>query len=393
VASSDLTHPRALFLAGRDGLHPGAAGGDHQAWQWAKHLASSGWTVEYVAQSVPGRPQTEACAGISVLRLGTGPALAWRAAMHYRRNARTIDLVYEDPIGAGRIPYLAPLYSRAPVIAVWHQVSGDLLRSLHPGPVAAAMSLAERAIALCYRRALLWAPSAERAAEITHELRIPRSRIVVVPPTLADGIDVAAQPSPAARHVLCMGLMRPYKNFEHVIEAMVKVRAEVPSAILVIAGRRSGAAYEDSLRQAVESSGLRSAVQFRFDISDGDRQDLMRQAATLVLPSLLEGFGIVSIEANAEGTPVVASSGVPVAAVEDAVNGLRYPFGDIGALAGCLVRLLKDDDLRHRLGVGAIAHAHALTVDAVAPQFDALVERAMHEGGRSARRRVREARR
>lgn len=385
--------PRVLFLAGRDGLHPGAAGGDHQAWQWAKHLAASGWTVEFVAQSVPGRPRTEVCDGISVLRLGRGPALAWRAVMHYRRHARSIDLVYEDPIGAGRTPYLAPLYSRAPVIAVWHQVSGDLLRTIHPRPVAAAMSMVESAVAYCYRGSLLWAPSAERAGEIAEELRIPRDRIVVIPPTLAEGIDVADQPSEAASHLLCMGLMRPYKNFEHVIEAMAKVRAEIPTATLVISGRRSDHRYEDSLRAVVASYGLDSAVKFHFDISDGVRQQLMRDAAALVLPSLLEGFGIVSIEANAEGTPVVASSGIPVAAVEDAVNGLRYPFGDIDALAGCLVPLLKDSELRRRLGVGAITHAQALTVEAVAPQFDALVERAIQEGDRASRWSDRKVRR
>jgi glycosyltransferase involved in cell wall biosynthesis len=379
VESNEVNPPRVLFLAGRDGLHPGAAGGDHQAWQWAKHLSAIGWTVEYIAQSAPGRPRTEECDGISVLRLGRGPALAWRAAMHYRRHARKIDLVYEDPIGAGRTPYLAPLYSRAPVIAVWHQVSADLLRSLHPRPVAKTMSLVERAVAACYRRSLLWAPSAERAGEIAKELRIPQDRIVVIPPTLADDIDIATQPSTAALHVLCMGLIRPYKNFEHVIEAMITVRAKVPSAILIIAGRRSGAQYADALRVAVESAGLHGAVQFHFDVSDEDRQQLMRDAAALVLPSLLEGFGIVSIEANAEGTPVVASSGVPVAAVDDAVNGLRYPFGDIDALAKCLVLLLTDSQLRQRLGVGAITHASALTVAAVAPQFDALVERAMNE--------------
>lgn len=386
---SESRQHRALFMVGRDAYHPRAAGGDLQAWQWAVHLASQGWLVEYVAQSAPGLPAEEERDGVRILRRGDGPLLAWRAFRHYRRHAADIDLVYEDPIGSGRTPYLSPLYSRVTVIAVWHQVSADLLRALRPGSVAATMAVVERVLARFYRRSLLWAPSAERAGEVSAELGIPRERIAVVPPTLAHDIVIADAPaSTPDQTVLCMGVMRSYKNFEHVVRAMGPVLAQVPQARLVIAGRHGDERYEQALAGEVHALGLGDAVEFRFDVSDDERQRLMRRCAALVLPSLLEGFGIVSIEANAEGTPVIASSGVPVAAVTHEVNGLRYDHGDIPALTGHLVDLLTDQAHRHELGLGAIAHAHGLTVASVSTRFDAVVERAVIESAHRARRRA-----
>ncbi len=174
----------ALFLVGRDAAHPSAAGGDLQAWQWAERMASQGWTVDYVCQSGHGLRPNEEISGINVLRLGAGPLLTLRAASYYRRNSGTVDFVYEDPIGAGRTPYLSPLYSRVPVVAVWHQVSGQLFRSIHGRVTAWAMSSVERGIARFYRKSLRWAPSSERAGEVSTELGIPRNRITVIPPTL-----------------------------------------------------------------------------------------------------------------------------------------------------------------------------------------------------------------
>lgn len=374
--SGDLA-PAALFLVGRDASHPAAAGGDLQAWQWATWLAAKDWDVTYIAQRAPRQSWTETIDGVRVLRLGRGAALALRARSVYRRDRDRWSLVYEDPIGAGRIPYLSPVYSRTPIIAVWHQVSADLLRSMRPGPRAALLALVERSIARLYRRCLFWAPSQERADEIAAEFRIARSRIQVIPPTLAAGLTVAEQPSSPARPlVVCVGVLRTYKNFEHVVEAMPAVLRAVPGTRLVIAGRIGSEAYLDVLRGTVERLGLAAAVEFQHDLSDADRQQLMRSASVLVLPSLLEGFGIVSIEANAEGTPVIASSGVPHAAVEDGVNGLRYEYGDVDALGERIARVLGDDQRRRQLSIGALQHARALTTAMVGPQFDALVLRA-----------------
>jgi glycosyltransferase involved in cell wall biosynthesis len=81
---------------------------------------------------------------------------------------------------------------------------------------------------------------------------------------------------------------------------------------------------------------------------------LYERAAVVACPSRREGYGVVCAEAMAHGRAVVVT---PVGGmrdlVEDDVNGLVVPVGDVGALRAALDRLLGDGDLRRRLGAAA----------------------------------------
>src|SRR5207245_905681 len=93
----------------------------------------------------------------------------------------------------------------------------------------------------------------------------------------------------------------------------------------------------------------------------------------LVVPSAVEGFGIVVLEANACGVPVIASSGVPQGAVGDGVNGLRYQFGDIRALADAMAKLLTDDELHSSLSRSARNGAERYRWSRVGAEFGSVV--------------------
>ena len=80
------------------------------------------------------------------------------------------------------------------------------------------------------------------------------------------------------------------------------------------------------------------------------------RAAVVCVPSRREGYGMVAREAMAHGRPVVATAAGGLAdAIEDGVTGLLVPPGDPSALRAALVRLLKDPELRGRLGAAARA--------------------------------------
>ena len=87
-------------------------------------------------------------------------------------------------------------------------------------------------------------------------------------------------------------------------------------------------------------------------------------------PSHKEGWGLTVLEANACGTPVVATD-VPGLrdSVRPGLNGLRVPRGDAPALAGALARVLEDSSLRASLSAGALAWAGRFGWDAVADAF------------------------
>ncbi len=82
-----------------------------------------------------------------------------------------------------------------------------------------------------------------------------------------------------------------------------------------------------------------------------DKQDLLAATDVLVLPSRIDSFGIVVLEAWAYGKPVIGAraGGLP-AVIKDEVDGLLVPFGDVMALARAIERLLADPGYRQALG-------------------------------------------
>lgn len=370
---------RCAFLVGRDPLHPQAGGGDVQAWNWASWLAHQGASVTYLCQTASGLPREEIRSGVKILRLGSGVRLPVEAALWLVRNREAVDLVYEDPVGAGRVPYLSPLYSRRPTIAVWHQVSRELFRELYGAPVAEVMSGAERLVSRLYRRCWFWAPSSEVAAEVVRSFGFQPERVGVVHPTaepVAETSPTSIDGGPSEPLVTALGVIRRYKALDHLVRSLPAVSAAVPTVRVIVAGRRADRAYEEELRSLVVELGVEDRVEFRLDLSEGEKASLLRRSSVLAVASKLEGYGIVTIEANHFGVPVVASSGVPLAAVDDGVNGLRYPYGDIDKLGECLVKVLSDPSLAASLRVRAKDHAATRTVASQAPAFESLLENA-----------------
>jgi len=112
------------------------------------------------------------------------------------------------------------------------------------------------------------------------------------------------------------------------------------------------AATEGLPRVVVGDGPLRALVSDAVGfVSPSELGPYYERAAVVVCPSRREGYGVAAREALAYGRPVVASAvGGLVDAVEDEVNGLLVPPGDVGALRAAIERLLGDDDLRRRLG-------------------------------------------
>ncbi len=201
-------------------------------------------------------------------------------------------------------------------------------------------------------------------------------QVEVVPPFALDG-DVYSGGEKREPVIVWLGKVRRYKCVHHVVEAMPRVLEACPNARLVIAGRRDDRVYERELRERARGLGLTKKVTFALDLSEEGKLALLRSARVITLPSPIEGFGIVLLEAAAQGTPAVVSDGVPEEVIRDGYNGLRAPFGDVRALAASLAKAVTSDELHAALVRGALENARRYTTDALTARLNEVVRKAM----------------
>ncbi|MEP6902115.1 MAG: glycosyltransferase family 4 protein [Actinomycetota bacterium] len=145
--------------------------------------------------------------------------------------------------------------------------------------------------------------------------------------------------------ILYVGLTRHVKGIDVLLQAMSQVVKEKPELKLVIVGggiNRNYTAQEMELREMAKKLGLTENVEFAGLKTPPEVARYMRESALLVLPSRIETFGAVLIEALACGTPVVATKcGGP----EDVVNnqvGQLVPTEDVTALANAIVEVIGE---------------------------------------------------
>lgn len=198
----------------------------------------------------------------------------------------------------------------------------------------------------------------------------PSSKISVIPP----GVDTRhfyPIPKDEAKEVvgvpddshtiLFVGRIEPLKGIDKLIQAIAIIQNNGELRCcphnLVIIGGEPNAKPEDMnaemarLQDMVEDLGIENFVIF---LGKQDQQMLpyyYSASEIVVMPSHYESFGMVALEAMACGTPVVASQvGGLAFLVRDGETGFVVPGNDVHLLAKRLIELIKDKDLRNKLG-------------------------------------------
>ena len=158
--------------------------------------------------------------------------------------------------------------------------------------------------------------------------------------------------------VLFVARLVPKKGLIHLIRAMEQVDRAVPGVELLVAG-------EGPLRAELEREAAARRVRATFlgVQTPAQVRELMRGATVLCGPGVVaasgdaEGLGIIFLEAQAVGLPVLASTSGGIAeGIVDGETGLLHAPGDEAALAEQLTQLLTDADRRRRMGQAGRAH-------------------------------------
>lgn len=186
---------------------------------------------------------------------------------------------------------------------------------------------------------------------------VPRKPIEIVP----FGVDpslFAATPMPDNQNLLVAKSLEPRYGVRYVIEAMSRVNESVPGAALTIAG-------DGSLRRSLERLAADSAADIRFigKVNHDELPTHMAAAAAIINPTIVdESFGVVVLEAQSTGRPVVATRVGAVADVclEDQ-TALLVPPRDSVAMADAIIAVLDGQRLQEAASIGPSFVAEGFT--------------------------------
>ncbi len=175
---------------------------------------------------------------------------------------------------------------------------------------------------------------------------------------------------PTGRIIAFVGRIQPLKAPDVLIGALAVLQSMGErDTTLVICGGPSGSGLDrpSALIELAASLGVADSVVFLPPQCGDDLAALYRSADLVAVPSHSESFGLVALEAQACGTPVVAAAvGGLVTAVREGVSGVLVDGHDPRDWAHVLARLLAAPRLRRRLSAGAVAHAAQFSWDRTA---------------------------
>jgi len=354
-------------------LYPPAiyGGGEYIFFQYARELARRGHRVFTIAQKLKGTEDFEIIDGINVFRTGSSVEytgvlpVSMRSNFDYFVNAlakgisiitnNEIDIVHSNTYIPALAGFVCSRIFGKPHIVTFHDVYflrresfwgswGSQSRSR--GIVSLAGPLVERLLLKLPKT--VYHTVSETSKE---DLLISKVRNAIVIP---NGIDIQEYSNVASVkcdnfQVIFIGRLVFYKNLDTLIKSFKKVVEKVPKAKLVIVGDGS---MKRAWQALVGDLGLSEKVVFAGNVPHEEKVRLLASSSFLVLPSVVEGFGIVLLEAFACSKPVLVSEVKPLTElVENGKNGYVIPPFDADAWGDKIIALLNNPAKTVEMGI------------------------------------------
>jgi len=365
----------------------------------AKRLVRHGIEVDIFTRATSSQldPVVEACDGVTVRHIHAGPfegmtkqELPAQLCVFAREVLRTeaaqplghYDVVHSHYWLSGQVGALARDRWGVPLVHSMHTMAKVKNDALADGdtPEPAARVIGEEQVVEAAD--MLIASTDLEAKQLIELYDADPARVEVVHP----GVDLEVfRPVPEAQARAALGLpldadillfagrIQPLKAPDVLLRAVAALLEREPwrrpRLVVPVVGGPSGSGLDkpQALADLAALLGVTDVVRFVPPVGQAELAQWYAAATLVAVPSYNESFGLVAAEAQATGTPVVAAAvGGLTTVVRDGRSGLLVPGHRTEDWADALHRVLADDDLRARLGEGALRQAELFSWEATA---------------------------
>ncbi len=368
----------------------------------SRRLAQAGIEVEIFTRATAGAlaPCVEMFPGVTVRHVISGPLeglpkedlpaqlCAFTHGVMRAEAARppgAYDVIHSHYWLSGQVGWLAKQRWGVPLVHTAHTLAKVKNALLADGdrPEPRARIIGEEQVTAEADRLIANTPS--EARELVNLYGADPHRVAVVEPGVDLDLFTPAGPGERAAARIRLGLptdgfvvafvgrIQPLKAPDVLLSATADLRRRAPDVAArvttVIAGGPSGSGLDrpSALMDLAASLDVTDEVRFLPPLARDRLVDLYRAADLIAVPSHNESFGLVALEAQACGTPVVAAAvGGLVTAVRDGVSGALVDSHDPADWARVLGRLLSEPARLAELSSGAVAHARDFSWDRTA---------------------------
>src|SRR3989338_1316285 len=347
-----------LILSWRDPKHPQAGGAEQVMHEHMKGWIAAGHTVTFFSSRSRGSKAEEWLDGIRIIRRGSDLFLGVQLEAFWWylfTDHEKFDIVVDEFHG---YPFFTPLFTRIPKLAVLQEVAREVwFLNYLPWPWRWIIGFigywTEPLVFLLYKKTPFLVGSLSAKQDLM-SFGVPQKNISIVP----HGIIKTEKPVNIPRKeerktIIFLGALTTDKGIEEALEAFGILQKKGNYNFWIVG--RGEPLYIKKLKNGCKRLGVINNTTFFGFVSQKRKFQLLGRAHILINPSIREGWGLVNIEANAMGTPVVAykSPGL-VDSVNDGRSGLLCKENTPKDIAKMVTMLLENNKLYTNLQKGAV---------------------------------------
>ena len=339
-----------LVFSWRGPRHPHAGGAEYVTQKHAKAWVKAGHDVTLFTSHFRGAKIKETIDDVQVIRKGSEvfgvqiAAFTWYLVGKHKQ----FDLVIDQFHG---IPFFTPLYVRTRKLAFIHEVAKEVWK-YNPWPKPFNLlpyivgTFFEPFIFKVIYKKIQFMTVSESTKDDLSGWSIPKRNITVIHNGMDSTYALKKMPEKSIKKtVTYLGALSEDKGVFDTVYAFSEIIRKDEDWQLWIVGK-SSVDIDRRLKELVNNLNIKNKVKLWGFVSDKRKFELLAQSSYLINPSIREGWGLVNIEANSVGVPVI---GYNVPGMRDSVidgkTGVLVESGNYRLIAENVLKLFKDQSV------------------------------------------------